>query len=235
VTRLYLVRHGETDWNWGQRIQGHLDIPLNENGRQQSLALRSALAGICPTTVYSSDLARCSETARLALLPAGSDPASPDTQPRVPIKFIPELRERGFGAWQGLTLSEVAARYPDEYACWNRRAPGFAPTDGETWESMNERIRSFLFRVVKDHPGETILAFSHGGPVKTAVAAALEVPSERSLPVAFSNTSVSALWSYPERGWTVAFLNDLCHLTEIRRSQNGPDIHRNESLEQKIA
>ena len=94
MTTLLLVRHGETDWNRDGRWQGQSDTPLNELGRRQARELAEQLDGV--DVVYSSDLARARETAEILAERAG-----------VEVRLDPRLRERGFGAWEGLTLAEI--------------------------------------------------------------------------------------------------------------------------------
>ena len=102
MTRILLARHGETDWNLQQRWQGHTDTPLNETGRKQARALAEELAGEPIDAVFSSDLIRAHETARLIAVPRG-----------LGVTALRDLRERHFGSVEGLTTDEVFARYPE--------------------------------------------------------------------------------------------------------------------------
>ena len=95
TTRICFIRHGETDWNVDKRIQGQTDIPLNETGRAQALAMAFNAAHHNFDAIYSSDLMRARDTAKMLAARRGLD-----------IKILPQLRERHFGIFQGLTAAE---------------------------------------------------------------------------------------------------------------------------------
>ncbi len=101
---LLIVRHGETEWNAVGRIQGHTDIGLSEKGAEQARSLGARLAGLSIDTAYSSDLKRTSETAIIAL--GGRE---------IVLNETPMLREYHKGAFEGLTLTEIRAQFPEEY------------------------------------------------------------------------------------------------------------------------
>jgi broad specificity phosphatase PhoE len=148
VTTILLARHGETDWNAQRRVQGHSDTPLNDNGRAQALALAETLDGTELDAIYSSDLARALDTARLVAERRGLD-----------VTVLPELRERHFGTWEGLTDTEILERFPDARSgSWG---------DGETKEEMRERVLAALQRIAGEHPGGRVLVVTHGGPVRS--------------------------------------------------------------------
>jgi broad specificity phosphatase PhoE len=147
MTTILLARHGETDWNVERRVQGHSDTPLNETGRAQALALAEALDGAELDAVYSSDLARALDTAQVVADRLG-----------LPVSMLPELRERHFGSWEGLTDDEIFARFPAaKSGSWG---------DGETKEEMRQRVLEALQRIARDHPGGSVLVVTHGGPVR---------------------------------------------------------------------
>jgi len=159
VTRVWLVRHGETDWNKAGRFQGHTDIVLNDAGRAQARAVVERLRGLDVARITSSDLRRARETAEIiaAELPATLT------------DFDPDLRERSYGAFEGLTREECAAQYPD---VWNAHMRGnFVDVPGaEPRELVMERIVRGVSRVVSMH-GE-IAIVSHGGAIRAFLEAA---------------------------------------------------------------
>ncbi|HEY1393793.1 MAG TPA: histidine phosphatase family protein, partial [Methylibium sp.] len=127
-TRIIAIRHGETAWNVEARIQGQLDIPLNDTGRWQAHRLALALAEEDVAALYASDLLRAYETAQAAS--RGTSLA---------INTDTGLRERGFGIFQGMTYEEVDQQWPEQAARWRRRDPDFGPEGGETLRDFYAR------------------------------------------------------------------------------------------------
>jgi broad specificity phosphatase PhoE len=169
VTTIHLARHGETDWNRELRWQGHSNPPLNERGRRQARALADALEGTSLAAVYSSDLRRASETAEIVALRLG-----------LPVSVDPALREIDVGSWEGLTLAEIEARFPEAVDRWERRgAHGW--DGGETHDQMAARVHDAVHSIAAGHEGEEILVVTHGGPIRAlkALAAGLDYPRDR--------------------------------------------------------
>ncbi len=164
LTTIVLIRHGETDWNRDRRFQGHADIPLNDAGREQMRGLADRLAGARFSVAYTSPLRRASESAALLAGRLGLEVRASDA-----------LKEVDVGAWSGLTVKEVEARFPEGFARWVEwRCAGW--TDGETYEELGSRVVGGLREIAEQHHGERVLAVTHGGPIRTAAAAAFGVP-----------------------------------------------------------
>jgi broad specificity phosphatase PhoE len=157
VTTILLARHGETDWNREGRFQGHADPPLNATGRAQAAELASALAGVEIAAIYSSPLRRSLETAAVVAAGRALEPVAVDG-----------LREVDVGSWQGLTRAEIEARFPEQLARWLDYEQGWE--DGESYEEMGKRAVSALLTLAAAHPGEQVLAVTHGGPIRAAFA-----------------------------------------------------------------
>jgi broad specificity phosphatase PhoE len=171
VTKLLLARHGETDWNRDGRWQGHSDTQLNERGREQAHKLADKLEGV--DVVYSSDLARARETADIVAARLGRE-VRPDRR----------LRERGFGAWEGLTSREIEDRFAEAHRRW-RAGEGFGAEDAEPFDSFAARIHAFLEDVLRLHPEEEVLVIAHGGSIRVihALATGLDyVRDHRTIP-----------------------------------------------------
>jgi len=202
ITRVLVIRHGETAWNRLSRIQGHTDIPLNDKGRWQADRLGAALADEPLTAVYSSDLQRAHETAE-ALARACGVAVRPDAQ----------LRERHFGEMEGLTHDEIAARWPEGARRWRARDPEFGPPGGETLQDFYARCIGAASRLAKAHPGQTIALVAHGGVLdcfyRAANGLSLSVP--RSWVVA--NASINRLL-YTPQGFTLLSWADDRHLQD---------------------
>jgi probable phosphoglycerate mutase len=202
-TRVLAIRHGETAWNVDTRIQGQLDIPLNDVGRWQAERLARAIAHEGVGTVYSSDLLRAHQTASaigsLLGLPVTSDVG---------------LRERGFGSFEGHTYEEINARWPEEAEHWRRRVPGFSP--GGTGESLNvfyARCVGAAERLAAQHPGETIVLVAHGGVMDCLYRAATRVDLQAPRSWKLGNASINRLLHTPE-GFTLVGWSDTHHLDD---------------------
>jgi broad specificity phosphatase PhoE len=179
VTNLLLARHGETDWNRDGRWQGHSDTPLNELGREQAIELAESLDGI--DAVYSSNLARARETAEIVAARLGLE-----------VRLDERLRERSFGAWEGLTMEETERRYQEAHGRW-RAGEGHGADDAEAFDAFAARVHSFLEDVLRRHPDETVLVIGHGGSIRVihALASGLDyVKDHRSIP-AVANCAVA--------------------------------------------
>ena len=165
ATTIVLVRHGETDWNRDNRFQGHADPPLNDVGRTQARALAGELSSRRFAAAYTSPLRRAAETAAILGDPLQLEPR-PDTS----------LMEVDVGSWSGLTRTEVEERFPVGYARWLEYGHGW--DDGETYDELGARVVSGLLHIGRQHDGGDVLAVTHGGPIRSALAAAERVPFE---------------------------------------------------------
>ncbi len=152
MLELWLVRHGQTDWNIDGRIQGQSDVPLNETGRAQAQALAQKLAGVPFVAVYSSDLERARETAEIIAAPHG-----------LPVQIDARLREVHQGDWEGLNLMDIRERYDWEYRHDQSYSPDFRPPGGESAREVAGRIQAAIEDIHTAHPhGGAVLVVSHG-------------------------------------------------------------------------
>lgn len=152
TTRILAIRHGETAWNKATRIQGHIDIALNEAGLRQAAALVPALHDESITTIYTSDLSRAQAT------------AAPLAQAKgLVVCSEAALRERHFGVWEGQTYADIAIQHPAEYGRWRDREPDFAVEGAENLRLFEARITGIFTALARRHAGQTIAVFTHGG------------------------------------------------------------------------
>lgn len=150
ATTILLTRHAETDWNRDGRVQGHVDERLNETGRAQAQLLAERLAGETLDAVYASDLERAHETARIVAAAHG-----------LGVTPVPDLREKHFGTWEGLTDREILLRFPEAHrGHWG---------DGETAEEMGGRVIAALREIAESHPAGHVLVVTHGGPLRAVL------------------------------------------------------------------
>ena len=153
MRRILLTRHGETEWNALGRLQGHTDIPLNAVGRDQARALAAGFADAGIAAVWSSDLARARETAEIVA--AALDLAAPIADP--------ELRERQFGVFEGLTRHECATHHPEAWQAW--QAQTGSPPGGEPRAAAIARLARALGRIAATGGGPALVV-SHGGVMR---------------------------------------------------------------------
>jgi broad specificity phosphatase PhoE/predicted metal-dependent hydrolase len=155
MTRLLLLRHGESEWNAQGRWQGWADPPLSLEGRDQAAAAGRLLRPAGFTAVAASDLQRARLTAELAAAELGLSRA---------VHIDAGLREYDVGQWSGLTRTEIEARWPHALADW-RQGRLVATPGGETRDAFIARIAAAVTRVATTHPGETVLVITHGGVI----------------------------------------------------------------------
>lgn len=200
ATRVLLVRHGQTDWNAQTRLQGHTDIPLNALGRAQAGRLRTALQGEALDAVYSSDLQRALDTAR-AIADATGAPLGTDTG----------LRERGFGCFEGRTLAEIEAEWPEGARRWRGRDPSFGPEGGEVLAAFYARSVAAALRLAQRHPGGSIALVAHGGVLDSLYRAATHQALETPRSWRMGNASLNRLLCTGD-GFTLVGWDDDAHL-----------------------
>lgn len=180
---LWLVRHGETDWNRELRFQGHLDAPLNALGLQQAQRLGLHLATHGPRPLLASDLLRTRQTAA-PLAGHWQTPTLPDSL----------WREQAFGVIEGLTFDEIGQRYPEVVQGWHRHDPDFAPPGGESRRQFHARIMQAIEGLLErcmQQGWHAPVVVSHGGVLdmiyRTATGQALGGPRECPIPNAGLN------------------------------------------------
>ena len=212
ITRLLIVRHGQTAWNSDGRFQGQLDIPLDETGQLQAAAVARRLAGERPLAIYTSDLSRAWQTAR-SIQNAIAEASAPDPLP--PLILEPRLREMHFGEWQGLTYAEIKDCQPELLAAWEADWLTNAPPGGETLAQLVERVQAVYHEILKAHPDGTVILVGHGGALQTIICMALGLPPERFWQLRLDNTGLADLSIYPA-GALLNLFNDTCHLEGMK-------------------
>lgn len=183
-TTILLIRHGETAWNAERRLQGHLDIALNPEGERQASLLAAALADEPIDAIVASDLLRARQTAEALAGVLG-----------LAVQVDRQLRERCYGGFEGLLYSEIARRFPLEFAAWQARdvdallPPG--ANRGETFRHFHSRVTTALQRWADAHPGKTLALVAHGGVLECAYRAALGLPLETPRDFKIHNASIN--------------------------------------------
>lgn len=208
MLELWLIRHGETDWNVDGRIQGSSDVALNATGRQQAARLSGRLLGTSFDAVYTSDLDRARATAATAL-------------PGAELRLEPRLRELSYGVFEGKTWDGMSAEEAEMARHWSadrftRRIPG-----GESYGDLMRRVSAF--RADLPESGR-VAAFSHGGTIRSALFGVMGRPAPGTWRLDVDNTSITRL-RIDDRGVTLVTVNDHAHLVgldEELAAQLGP-------------
>lgn len=198
--KLYIIRHGQTDWNVQRRIQGRQDIPLNEAGRRQAAKLAGAMAFRPVTAVYSSPQLRAMETARAI---AGSQ--------GVEVIPVPELKEIGYGAWEGRTSEDILTTEKELYEAWWKHPATVAPPCGETLNQVDARCKEAWEKIKSGMRGDTAVV-AHGGTLAHFIVRLLEGQPEAE-EIVVGNASITTIDYAPETGrCRLLEMNDCRHL-----------------------
>lgn len=154
-----LVRHGETDYNAVGRYQGHVQISLNANGQHQAALVCARLAARPVDAIYSSDLTRCIQTIQRLV-----------DRSALPLTLEPRLREIDVGLWEHLTIPEIAATFPGNYAAYRQNPGSTVHVGGESYTQMQERAVAALQDIIARHaPGQSLVVCTHGGTIRALI------------------------------------------------------------------
>ena len=204
TTNIILIRHGETAWNAVRRLQGHIDIPLNPEGRRQADAVAAALAGERIDAIVASDLQRAHQTAQAIARVHG-----------MPVHTDPGLRERCFGGFEGLLYAEIEQRFPREFAAWQaREVDGDMPPGlrvAETFRQFYQRSVHAIMRQAQQHRSQTLVLVAHGGVLECAYRAALGMVLETPRNFAVLNASINR-FCFSEGKLTLLNWGDVAHV-----------------------
>jgi probable phosphoglycerate mutase len=151
TTHIYLVRHGETDWNREQRLQGVVDVPLNEAGTAQARHLAHQFAALSIACIISSPLVRASATAAICAEACGC-----------PLRIDPRLREVDHGSWSGLTLPDIGRRFPTLVSNGQLTPAAYDSSGGERLSDVQRRVAATLADLLSRHEGHSVLVVGHG-------------------------------------------------------------------------
>jgi probable phosphoglycerate mutase len=209
-TRILAIRHGETAWNVDTRLQGHLDIPLNEEGLRQAEHLARALAEREEVNaIYASDLSRAHATAQAIAQAMGHT-----------VSTHVGLRERHFGVFQGRTFDEVEAELPDHAWHWRKRTPDWSPPEGgESLLALRERIVRTVDELAARHAGQQIVLVAHGGVLDILYRAATRLDLQAPRTWELTNTAVNRLlWT--SQGLSLVGWGDTSHLDALGQDES---------------
>lgn len=201
MTRLYLIRHGETEWNKQNRTQGcGNDLSLSEFGIMQAKAVAKRFIDEDISAIFSSDLKRAYETAeeisKIVLKP---------------IITSPGLREMNFGCFEGLTSYEISTHYKDIYERWRNNPMEHDIPQAESFIMLKNRTLDTVSQIITDYKGKNIIIISHGITIKIMIMSLLGMDPSLHSRLRINNTGVSIL-DWREHGPVLTLFNDVCHL-----------------------
>lgn len=215
MTDILLIRHGETAWNRMRRMQGHIDIGLNDEGQRQARSLARALQSEHPAAIYASDLQRARNTAQ----------AVADIH-QLPVHIDSALRERCYGAFEGLMYDEISLQHPEAFALWQSRDPQArfpaGEREAETLEEFHQRSVDVVTRIAQQHPDQRIVIVTHGGVLDCLYRAAHDLSITSPRDFAILNAAINRLqWDgrqFRVQQWADATHLEADGLDEIDRS-----------------
>ncbi|XP_021714254.1 phosphoglycerate mutase-like protein 4 isoform X2 [Chenopodium quinoa] len=214
-TEIIVVRHGETDWNAIGKMQGQLDVELNEIGRQQAVAVAERLSREPNiSAIYSSDLKRALETAEAIASRCGGG---------LEVIRDKDLRERHLGDLQGHVYQDLAKLSTKAYEAFkSHRSDQEIPGGGESRDQLYNRCTSLVQKIGENHRGQRVIVVSHGGAIRSLFNRAA---AKGQHPGKISNTSVGIIQLYDGDLWSIKSWNDASHLkqTEFLESAFGGD------------
>jgi alpha-ribazole phosphatase/probable phosphoglycerate mutase len=209
MLHLYLVRHGETEWNAQHRYQGHSDLPLNQKGIEQARQLAIRLQSQKIDLVYSSDLQRAQQTAEILTTEINLRATAGR---EIKVQSDPRLREINFGMLEGYTFDEALERWPEMIARWlnDYNQP---PEGGERIDEFAARVSQFLSEIRKNCAEKTVLVVAHGGPLREIIQSVLGTSQRTQEPSLWFNLEHASLTEFQidDENIIINRLNDVGH------------------------
>ena len=209
ATEITIIRHGETIWNAQQRIQGHRNSKLSENGIRQAGLVAKSLAKREFDVLISSDLERAAETAGII-----------NKLLQLPLEYNKNMRERSFGIVEGMTLAEMKEKFPREYRSYKERELGFKFSGGESIEQLFNRVTSEIEAIARKFENKKVLIVSHGLVLETMMYKTFNIKLNSPRVFSINNSSISSFyidrdnWFLKEWG-VIEHLVSLNVLTEL--------------------
>lgn len=200
MAKLYLVRHGETDYNNTMRFQGQTDIPLNQTGVEQAEKLAAFFKDIPLDAVYSSSLQRAGKTAEIIAEAKGLEPVSLDA-----------LKEMSFGIWENMNSGDIQKKYPREWKDFFANPANTKIPQGESMNDVQKRTYPEVKRILDQYPEGNIAFVAHGGVIRVLICTMLGLDLNRAWRIHVGNASVTCFY-YWGRSYTLDFANETMHL-----------------------
>lgn len=205
MTRVYLVRHGQTAWNLEEIFRGRADIPLDDTGRKEAHLAGEALREETIQAVYSSPLSRSMETAE-----------NISKFHNLPVQALDPIVDISYGEWEGVSNQEVRRKYPDLYQLWHHEPHRVRFPGGESLDDVRSRTVGALEELVTRHPGENIVLVAHRVPNKVICCALLGLDNSHFWRIQ-QDTASTNLFTYKDGQWIISFLNNTFYLKVLEK------------------
>ncbi|MFV0343017.1 MAG: histidine phosphatase family protein [Anaerocolumna sp.] len=202
ATIVYLIRHGETEWNKLGKFQGSTDISLSEEGIKQAHLAADVLKGKFDH-IYASPLSRAKHTAEII----------GEASAIVP-QIEPHIKEINFGLWEGLTFEEIKEKFPKEFTSWRNPLEGYLMSEDISVKNAGKRAGDTIRRLVTKHPGKKIAIVAHGGILKAGIIDLFHWDMTMYYKIFLGNTSITKLVFKKEDTPILMTLNNTSHLPE---------------------
>jgi broad specificity phosphatase PhoE len=207
MTRIILVRHGQTPWNKDKIFRGSRDIPLNDTGREEARLAGEWLKGETIHAAYCSPLSRARDTGEAISRHHGLQVAD-----------LPGLTDLQYGDWEGLPLTEVKVKYADLYRRWETAPHTVRFPNGETLDEVKARALAAVAAVVQRHPEQTVLLAAHRAVNKVLIAAFIGLDNSHFWRLGQDTTAINC-FNAVNGTWHIMLLNDTCHLRGLARGE----------------
>ena len=207
MTRIILVRHGQTPWNKDKIFRGSRDIPLNDTGREEARLAGEWLKGETIHAAYCSPLSRARDTGEAISRHHGLQVAD-----------LPGLTDLQYGDWEGLPLTEVKVKYADLYRRWETAPHTVRFPNGETLNEVKARALAAVAAVVQRHPEQTVLLAAHRAVNKVLIAAFIGLDNSHFWRLGQDTTAINS-FNEVNGTWHIMLLNDTCHLRGLARGE----------------
>lgn len=200
MTKIFLIRHGETEWNKLGRIQGNSDVKLSPEGIRQAQLMAAHVPFKHIDAVYASDLQRAVDTAKILA-----------AKFNLPVTTMPGLRETNFGDWEGRVISGLLEELPEEFGNFFIKPDKVKPPNGETFLECQARVMNALDEIIADHEDQTIIVVSHGAAIRLLICAALDIRIRKMWAIHQFNTALNIL-TFEDGLFSIEVMNSTAHL-----------------------
>lgn len=200
MTKIFLIRHGETEWNKLGRLQGNSDVSLSPEGIRQAQLLAAHVPFNHIDAVYASDLQRAVDTAKILA-----------AKFNLHVTTKSGLRETNFGDWEGRVISGLLEESPDDFGNFFINPDKVKPPNGETFLECQARVMNALDEIIADHDDQRIIVVCHGAVIRLILCAALEIRIRKMWAIHQFNTALNVL-VFEDGLFTVELMNSTAHL-----------------------